>query len=228
MNSVNNIKTEFKDKSLYDLALTHRSWVNENSDFGKHNERLEFLGDAILEFVVSSFLFKEFPDKEEGFLTALRANIVNTKNLSALAKKLGLGEALRLSRGEEHGGGRENDSILADTVEAVIGGLYLDSGFGSAKKFIKVNLLSDIEEKLREPLKDPKSRLQEIVQAKGFPTPKYIVIKETGPDHDKNFDVEVMVGGEVAAKGSGKSKSSAEQAAAEIALSAGLASFEAK
>lgn len=218
MNSIDGIKSTFRDKSLYELALTHRSWVNENAGVARHNERLEFLGDAILEFVVSSFLYERFPDKEEGFLTALRANIVNTKNLAALATKLNLGEQLRLSRGEELGGGRENESLLADTVEALIGALYVDSGLEKAEKFILENLLADVDEKLQEPLKDPKSRLQELVQAKGFAAPKYAVVKEMGPDHNKNFEVEVYIEGKVVAKGAGKSKNRAEQAAAEAAL----------
>lgn len=222
--TTNDIKNKFKNSEFYDLALTHRSWVNENPAASKgHNERLEFLGDAVLEFVVSSFLYSEFPDKEEGFLTALRANIVNTKNLSVLAKKLSLGEQIRLSKGEEQGGGRINESLLADTLEAVIGALYVDSGLKEAKEFIHQNLLSDIDEKLREPLKDPKSRLQEIVQSKGLAAPRYVVVRESGPDHNKNFVVEVHFNGEAAAKGEGKSKNRAEQAAAEAAL----ANFEA-
>ncbi len=217
MNNIPSIKDSFIDANLYGLALTHRSWVNENVGDG-HNERLEFLGDAVLEFVVSSFLFKNFLDKEEGFLTILRANIVDTKNLAALAKKLQLGKHIKLSKGEEQGGGRENDSLLADTVEALIGAIYIDSGFSSAKKFITENLLNDIDNKLREPLKDAKSRLQELVQAQGSPTPRYTVVKEIGPDHDKNFEVEVQIGGKVAAIGTGKSKNRAEQSAAESAL----------
>lgn len=217
--TIDETKNKFKDKRLYELALTHRSWVNENPKkaFG-HNERLEFLGDAVLEFVVSSFLYSKFPDKEEGFLTALRSNIVNTKNLSALAKKLSLDERIKLSRGEEQGGGRANESLLADALEAVIGAIYTDSGLNAAKEFIHENLLNDIDEKLREPLKDPKSRLQEIVQAKGLAAPKYVVVHESGPDHDKNFVVEVYVDGKTAAAGEGKSKNRAQQAAAEAAL----------
>jgi len=224
VNNIKGIRESFKDIKLYELALTHRSWVNENpSPTAGHNERLEFLGDAVLEYVVSAFLYKEFPDKEEGFLTALRANIVNTKNLASLATKLSLGEHLNLSKGEEQGGGRSNESLLADTLEAVIGALFIDSGIATAEKFIQENLLSDISEKLREPLKDAKSRLQEIVQAKGLPAPRYLVVTETGPDHNKNFEVEVHFNGEAVARGTGKSKSRAEQSAAEAAL----ANFEA-
>jgi len=217
MDKIKQIKDFFKDKSLYELALTHRSWINENKN-AKHNERLEFLGDAVLEFIVSSFLFENFPNKEEGFLTAIRAKIVNTKNLAALAEKMNLGEYIKMSKGEEQGGGKKNDSLLADAVEALIGALYLDSGLESAKSFININLLKDIEKKLHEPLKDPKSTLQEIVQAKGLPTPRYFVINETGPDHDKTFTVEVYVGKETYGQGKGRSKNLAEQDAAKSAL----------
>ncbi len=217
MDKIKQIKDFFKDKSLFELALTHRSWVNENKN-AKHNERLEFLGDAVLEFIVSSFLFENFPNKEEGFLTAIRAKIVNTKNLAALAEKMNLGGYIKMSKGEEQGGGRKNDSLLADAVEALIGALYLDSGLESAKSFININLLKDIEKKLHEPLKDPKSTLQEIVQAKGLPTPRYFVTNETGPDHDKTFTVEVYVGKETYGQGKGRSKNLAEQDAAKSAL----------
>src|SRR3989339_2253950 len=131
----------FKNKDLLKQALTHRSWINENNkDFGT-NERLEFLGDAILEFVVSKDIYERFPDKEEGYLTSLRANLVNTKNLADLAKKIGIGKEIYLSKGEEDGGGRENPSLLADTLEAIIGGLFLDQGLDVAEKFVKDNVL---------------------------------------------------------------------------------------
>jgi len=229
MNDISELKKSFNDSRLFEKALTHRSWVNENPESEGNNERLEFLGDAVLEFVVSDYLFGEFPDKEEGFLTALRANIVNTVNLAALAIKMELGKVLKLSRGEEQGNGRENESLLADTVEAVIGAIYIDQGPENAKNFILKNLLSDIDEKLQAPLKDAKSRLQEVVQAKGFPAPRYFVTTEAGPDHDKEFEVEVAVNGRSLAVGTGKSKSRAEQSAAENALAAqaGLVKFEA-
>lgn len=216
--TIQNLKNNFNNKELFELALTHRSWVNENSGTGETNERLEFLGDAVLEFVVSAFIYNEFPDKEEGFLTALRANIVNTKNLAVLAEKLELGELIKLSRGEEQGGGRENTSLMADTVESIIGAVFLDQGYESASKFIHENLLNDIDEKLAQPLKDAKSRLQELVQSKGLSAPRYQVVKAEGPDHDKEFTVEVSIAGKPTAQGSGKSKSTAEQAAAEAAL----------
>lgn len=208
----------FKQRSLLDCALTHRSWVNEHSGQRSSNERLEFLGDAVLEFLVSEELFRQFPDKEEGYLTALRANIVNTKNLANVAEKLNVGPKIYLSKGEEESGGRQNPSLLADTVEALIGALFIDQGLTAVKKFVSDNLLKDISKKLSEPLKDAKSRLQEEIQAKGLPAPSYKVIKELGPDHAKSFVVEVLVNGKAKGKGRGKNKGEAEQKAAEAAL----------
>lgn len=218
MKTIPEIKSTFSDVSLFDQALTHRSWVNENPNQRGTNERLEFLGDAILEFVVSSFIFDRFPNEEEGFLTALRANIVNTKSLAQVAEKLTVGDFLFLSKGEEQGGGRQNQSLLADTIEAIIGALYKDQNFEAAKAFIHENLLSNIDTFLEKPLKDPKSRLQEYVQSMGMDAPRYKLVREEGPDHSKEFIIEVAVGEKAIAQGSGRSKSSAEQAAAERAL----------
>jgi ribonuclease III len=208
----------FKNQELLTLALTHKSWVNENSQQRESNERLEFLGDAILEFIVSKEIFKEFPDKEEGYLTVLRANLVNTVSLAKLAQKLGLGEYLFLSKGEEETGGRTNTSLLANTVEAIIGALFLDGGIEKAEAFIAEHLLSTIDETLTMPLKDAKSRLQEIVQAQGLPAPKYEVIEENGPDHNKEFTIHVLVEGKPIAEGKGKNKAEAAQVAAERGL----------
>lgn len=212
------LESLFQNKELLDQALTHRSWVNENRNVRNHNERLEFLGDAVLEFIVSKELFKKFPEKEEGYLTALRANLVNTANLARVAKNLGLGEKIYLSHGEEESGGRKNPSLLADTLEAVIGALFLDSGIEATNRFIKKMLLSEVAEKIKRPLKDFKSRLQEHVQAKGLPTPKYQVVEEVGPDHAKEFVVKVKVDGKSLGVGRGKSKNEASQKAAEAAL----------
>jgi ribonuclease-3 len=219
MTNFNDLKNSFKDKKLFDLSLTHRSWVNENPKIRGSNERLEFLGDAVLEFIVSKTLFQNFPNKEEGFLTALRAKIVNTVSLSEVAKKLELGNYLYLSKGEEETGGRENISLLADTVEAIIGALYIDQGIDGSEKFIKDNLLLKLDQLASEPLKDAKSMLQEIVQAKGFAAPKYQVVDEEGPDHAKKFTIEVLINGTAKGKGSGKNKSEAAQNAAQDALS---------
>jgi ribonuclease-3 len=218
MITVNKLKESFKDKSLMDMALTHRSWVNEHKGERTSNERLEFLGDAILEFVASKEIYNQFPDKEEGYLTVLRANLVNTVALAEIARKLELGPMLFLSKGEEDGGGRNNTSLLADTVEAIIGAIFIDRGITSAEEFIKDTLLLEVTKKASEELKDSKSQLQELVQSKGFPAPKYQVVEESGPDHDKKFVIEVIVKGETWGKGEGKSKGSAEQEAARQVL----------
>lgn len=212
------LKIIFKDENLYLQALTHRSWVNENIGKRGTNERLEFLGDAVLEFVVSKELFNKFPEKEEGYLTALRANLVNTKNLSELAIKIGIGTEIFLSKGEEDGGGRNNSSLLADTIEAIIGSLFIDQGIKAAENFIKENILVDIDEKVNSPLKDSKSLLQEKVQSDKLPAPKYQVLSEEGPDHNKNFTIEVIVNGKSIATGTGKNMKEAEQDAAKKAL----------
>lgn len=218
MENIETLENYFKDKDLLENALTHKSWVNEHLGHRVSNERLEFLGDAILEFIVSKEIFKKMPLKEEGYLTALRANLVNTTNLALLAERLGIGKNLYLSKGEEEGGGRINPSILANTVEAIIGALYLDGGITKAEAFIKTNILFELPEKIKEPLKDAKSRLQEYVQSKGLPAPKYEVAGETGPDHNKRFLIEVYIDGKSWGKGSGKNKSEAAQEAAKKAL----------
>lgn len=218
MTKIDKVKNVFNDKKLFDQALTHRSWVNENPNKRETNERLEFLGDAILEFVVSKKLYSDFSDKPEGYLTALRAKLVNTKNLATVAKRLEIGKHIHLSKGEDEGGGRDNTSLLADTVEAVIGALYLDQGLEIVSDFIEQNIFIDIQKKTAEPLKDPKSQLQEEVQAKSLPTPKYVVLNESGPDHAKKFVIEVRVNGRALAKGTGKNKSEAAQDAAQNAL----------
>lgn len=212
------VKQSFKNKDLIDQALTHRSWVNEHKGIRTSNERLEFLGDAILEYIVSKELFAEFPDKEEGYLTALRANLVNTVSLSEVAKALELGEYLFLSKGEEESGGRTNPSLLADTVEAIIGAIFIDRGVEDAEEFVRVNLLVDIKKRAASPLKDFKSRLQELVQSQSLPAPKYQVVTETGPDHNKTFVLDVLVGGQAWGRGEGKSKAQAEQEAAKSAF----------
>lgn len=219
---MNNLEKLFNNSKLMKLALTHKSWVNEHRGKRESNERLEFLGDAVLEFVVSKELYTRFRNKEEGYLTALRANLVNTVNLASIAKKLKLGKLLFLSNGEEEGGGRENPSLLADTVEAIIGGLFLDGGIQAAEDFIYKNLLVDLEKKAKEPLKDAKSRLQEYVQAQGLPAPRYQVVSESGPDHDKTFTMEVLVEKSSWGRGQGKNKAEAAQATAENAITKNL------
>lgn len=219
MTNIKDLKKIFKSVELFNQSLTHRSWVNEHKGERESNERLEFLGDAILEYVVSKKIYEEYPDKEEGYLTALRANLVNTVALAEVANALDLGGSIYLSKGEEDGGGRTNDSLLADTVEAIIGAIFVDQGIEKSEEFINANILVNLEEKASMPLKDPKSSLQERVQAKGMPTPKYKVVSESGPDHDKHFVIEVWVGEKVLGTGKGKSKSASEQEAAKNALS---------
>ena len=218
MGNFEELKNSFKNNDLLDLALTHRSWVNENPGQRRNNERLEFLGDAILEFVVSEALYIKFNKKEEGFLTALRAKLVNTVDLANVANRLEVGKYIFLSKGEEEGGGRENPSLLADTVEAIIGALFLDGGLEKVIIFIDQNILYDLDEKAKQPLKDAKSLLQEIVQSKGFPTPKYQVLSEEGPGHAKIFTMQVLVDDSAVGVGTGKNKSEAAQNAAKSSL----------
>lgn len=208
----------FQNQKLWQTALTHRSALNEQGS-DESNERLEFLGDAVLELATTEFLYNEYPDEPEGVLTAYRSSLVKTTTLAEVATELGLGESLRLSRGEESSGGRQNPSLLADTMEAVIGALYLDQGYEVARLFLEKNLFVKFGQILRKKLyKDPKSHLQELVQARGLAAPVYKVIKAVGPDHDKKFTVTVAVGNQVIGQGQGKSKQQAQQAAASVGL----------
>lgn len=211
---------KFKDQNLLITALTHRSALNEKlSPSLESNERLEFLGDAVLELATTEFLFEKHPQDPEGVLTAYRSALVKTETLAEVASDLSLGEKLYLSRGEEATGGRTNISLLADTTEAVIGALYLDQGYQGVKKFLQKHLFikfTDIKKK--KLYKDAKSLLQEVVQARGQNAPAYQVLKEEGPDHDKKFTIEVRVSEKAIATGVGKSKQTAQQRAARKAL----------
>jgi ribonuclease III len=218
MTDITSLKDSFINKALFDHALTHRSWVNEHRGERTSNERLEFLGDAILEFIVSQEIFNKYPDKEEGYLTALRATLVNTVALAEFARNFNIGEHLYLSKGEEESGGRTNTSLLADTVEALIGSIFIDRGLPAASEFINESLLKDLDKKAASSLKDSKSLLQEYVQSQGYGAPRYRVASEAGPDHDKKFVIEVLIQNTVWGVGEGKSKSSAEQAAAGQAM----------
>lgn len=210
----------FQNPQLLNLALTHRSALNEKlSEASESNERLEFLGDAVLELLTTKYLFDQYPDEPEGVLTAYRSSLVKTTTLAKLATELGLGERLIMSKGEEGGGGRANESLLADTFEAVLGALYLDQGLEAVEQFLNTHLFPKFDEiKAQGLYKDAKSQLQELVQAQGKPTPLYQVLSEVGPDHDKQFQVAVLVEDQILAKGSGKSKQSAQQSAAQTAL----------
>ncbi|MBP7740725.1 ribonuclease III [Candidatus Woesebacteria bacterium] len=211
---------EFKNKLLLDTALTHRSALNEKtSKITVSNERLEFLGDAVLELSTTRFLFEKFPDEPEGVLTAYRSSLVKTTTLATIATKLGLDKMLYMSKGEEATGGRSNIGILADVTEAVLGALYLDQGLDSVDKLLEEILFPEISTIIENKLyKDAKSYLQEVVQAKNLETPTYQVISEVGPDHDKEFTVNASIDNKIVGRGTGKSKQQAQQAAAIEAL----------
>jgi ribonuclease-3 len=205
---------------LLETAFTHRSYLNENRKPGaEHNERLEFLGDAVLELVVTEFLFAKYPDKPEGDLTAYRAALVNTVSISDAATQLGMNEYLLLSRGEARDTGRARAIILANAFEAVIGAIYLDGGYEPAKKFIAEQLFHKTDEVVAKRLwQDAKSRFQELAQEKLGITPSYQLMHHVGPDHARTFTVGAFIGAEKVATGEGKSKQEAEQQAAENAL----------
>ncbi|MBO4276421.1 ribonuclease III [Candidatus Saccharibacteria bacterium] len=206
---------EFNDIELLVTALTHRSYVNEHRGTVKeHNERLEFLGDAVLELVSSDFLYRNY-DEPEGIMTALRAALVRTESIGDAGKELGYEPLVRLSHGEKNGSERAHDVILADCFEAVIGAIYLDQGYETAKEFISKHILVKIDEILEEGTwRDPKSYVQELAQKIDAETPVYRTLREDGPDHDKTFTVGIYVGDRLLGTGSGHSKQEAQTEAA--------------
>jgi len=210
----------FKDINALAEALTHRSYLNEHREYaGGHNERLEFLGDAVLELAITDFLFKKFPVVAEGELTAYRAALVNTISLSESAQELGVNDYLLLSKGESKDTGRARDVILADAFEAIIGAIYLDAGYASAEAFIAKNLYGKIDDVIaKRSYQDAKSRFQEAAQEKRGTTPRYETLSDVGPDHAKLFTVGLFIGSEEIARGEGASKQEAEQSAAESGL----------
>lgn len=214
------LKVKFKNKDLLTQAFVHRSYLNENPKLGiYHNERLEFLGDAVLELIVTEYLFQKYPQKPEGELTAWRAALVNAKILSRIARDLDFNEFLLLSRGEAKEGGKARQYILANTFEAFIGSLYLDQGHDVCQKFIKKNIIKELPEILESQVyKDAKSRFQEEAQEKVSITPNYKVLKEWGPDHARHFVIGVFLGQELVAEGEGSAKQEAEAEAAKKAL----------
>ena len=214
------INHTFTNPDLLVEALTHRSYLNEHREYaGSHNERLEFLGDAVLELAVTNFLFKRFPAKPEGDLTAYRASLVNTVSLAEASQALGVSEFLLLSKGEAKDTGRARDVILADAFEAIIGALYLDAGYAVAETFIAGNIYAKIDEVIaKRSYQDAKSRFQEIAQEKRGITPAYETLSEVGPDHAKLFTVGVFIGTAKIAQGDGQSKQEAEQSAAQAGL----------
>lgn len=210
----------FKRYSLLARALTHRSYLNEHPDeVLEDNERLEFLGDAVLDFLVGSWLYNRFPEMREGDLTRLRSALVRTEQLAEFAHQMNFGSAMRLGRGEGQGGGRQRLALLCATFEAVVGALYIDSGLEAVSNFIDP-LLEPAAEKIlsNNQDRDPKSMLQERIQARGFGPPIYRTVATHGPEHLKTFDVEVLVNGEVYGFGSGPSKQAAAKEAARAAL----------
>lgn len=207
------IQYEFKEKNLLKQAMTHSSYSNENKQNRlDNNERLEFLGDAVLEIVVSDFLYKNYVNLTEGDLTKMRASIVCEPTLSFCTKEIELGKYLLLGKGEDMTGGRERSSIVSDAMEALIGAIYLDGGFANAKEFIYHFILTDIEHK--QFFYDSKTILQEIVQSEFTEELSYELIKEEGPDHNKNFEVNALIGTRIVGSGIGRTKKAAEQMAA--------------
>ena len=207
----------FKDKRLLKCALTHTSFANESKT--PSNERLEFLGDSVLSFFVSDHIFKNYKDMPEGELTRLRSSLVCEAALCVFAREIGLGDNLLLGKGEEKSGGRNRDSILADAFEALLAAIFLDGGTENAKKFVYKFVLRELENKdINHSNKDYKTLLQEIIQRNPEEVISYILTGESGPDHDKTFEVEVHLNSNVIGKGSGKSKKAAEEAAAKQAL----------
>jgi len=214
------LKLKFKDKNLLVQAFVHRSYINENPKFNlSNNERLEFLGDAVLELIVTEYLYKKYPKKSEGELTNWRAALVNAKILAETASEIGFNDFLLLSLGETKELGKARQYILANTYEAVIGATYLDSGYEECKKFIKKNLTIKLPYILKTGLfRDAKSSFQEKAQENVGITPSYKVLKEWGPDHSKHFIVGVFLNSEIISRGEGSSKQEAEEEAAKEAL----------
>ncbi|OGF71078.1 ribonuclease III [Candidatus Giovannonibacteria bacterium RIFCSPLOWO2_01_FULL_46_13] len=214
------LNIKFQNKKLLEEAFTHRSYLNENPDWaGNHNERLEFLGDAVLELAVTEHLYSNFPDKTEGDLTSYRAALVNSNMLAELAQEIGLNDYLMLSRGEAKDLGRARQYILANTFEALVGAIHLDQGYLAAEKFIKETVLTKVSDVIAKKLfRDPKSVFQERAQEAVGITPTYEVMKEWGPDHNKHFIVGVYLGKELIAEGEGPSKQEAQLRAAEEGL----------
>jgi len=207
----------FSNLALLTRALTHRSYVNENPDSLEDNERLEFLGDAVLDFIVGAWVYNRFPEMREGELTKIRSAIVRNDQLAKFARQLNLGRAFRLGRGEFASGGRQRDGLLGSLFEALIGALYLDAGLEAVDAFVHP-LLDESQEIILDEIHDPKSRLQEWAQSEKLGTPQYITISSTGPDHAKVFEVEVRIQGLAYGRGHGSSKHVAARIAAQVAL----------
>ncbi|MBI4761254.1 MAG: ribonuclease III [Chloroflexota bacterium] len=209
----------FSNLSLLTRALTHRSYVNENPTVQEDNERLEFLGDAVLDFIVGAWAYNRFPEMPEGDLTKIRSAVVRNDQLANFARRLDLGRALRLGRGEVSSGGSARDTLLGSAFEALIGALYLDAGLEAVEAFVNP-ILDDIQNYILDEIQDPKSRLQEWAQAEKLGTPQYVTVSAKGPDHAKEFEVEVRIQGVTYGRGRGSSKGIAARIAAQTALEA--------
>ncbi|MFZ2199925.1 MAG: ribonuclease III [Microgenomates group bacterium] len=213
------LNIQIKDEHLLCNAFVHRSYLNESHDFQYSNERLEYLGDAVLELATSHFLYTTYPDFQEGMLTNLRAALVRTESLGDTASELGFSKLLLMSKGEEATGGRTNRSILADTFEAFLGAIYLDQGFATCVKILETHLFQKAAIVLKsETYKDNKSLLQEIAQSRYKAAPSYKLLSESGPDHDKEFVMQVVIAGTVYGEGRGKSKQTSQEDAAKNTL----------
>lgn len=213
------LNLKISDNSLLSRALTHRSYLNEHPDALEDNERLEFLGDAVLDFIVGAWLYNRYPDMLEGELTRMRSALVHTEELAEFAVQIDLGRAMRLGRGETQAGGKSRPALLCDTFEAVVGAIYLDQNIDGVLTFISPFLLNSAEDILiNHKDEDPKSKLQEWAQGKGYQTPQYVTCSSSGPDHSKVFEVDVYIGGKVIARGNGHSKQAATKSAAANAL----------
>ena len=214
------LQIQFEDVSLLDKATTHRSYLNESPDNSlKNNERLEFLGDAVLELIVSEYLFSKYTEREEGELTSFRSATVRTTTLAETSRELGFGEFLKMSKGEEDSGGKDKDYLLANLFEAILGAIYEDKGYDVCKKYLYRVLIPKIENIVENRLDiDPKTQLQEVTQSLFKETPVYDVLKEEGPDHDKKFTVQAKISSKDLGVGEGTSKQKAEEEAARKSL----------
>jgi len=215
-----NIGITFKNPQLLEIALTHRSYLNEHQGAKiENNERLEYLGDAVLELIISDYIFRKYPGKAEGELTSIRSAVVRTESLAEESRKLGVGENLQMSKGEKDSGGENKDYLLANAYEAVLGAIYLDSGMEECVNFVNRTLVPKIDRIVENNLFiDPKTQAQEIIQSRYKTTPTYVIVKEEGPDHDKKFTVALLINNKEKAQGQGTSKQKAEESAALAAI----------
>jgi ribonuclease-3 len=214
----------FKDRKLLLLAFVHRSYLNEHRDVPEHNERLEFLGDVVLGLLISEFLYRQLPQLSEGDLSNLRARLVNAASCVKYSQKLGLAPYMLLGKGERLNDGRGRESIMADLFEALVGAIFLDGGLEAAKSFLFGHFASEVEAAVDNPFGNPKALLQDYCQKKLQEVPIYVVLEESGPDHDKVFEVAVLLHGGELGRGRGSSKKEAQYAAANAALARGLLS----